>query len=217
VLTLSDLEKMLVRSRILESDLASVKTGMGVKLRLDAFRTKEYAGTVSRISQQGIEDKSAGYTYFVTDVVFERPDQDVRSQMNATINLTVAEKKNVLTLPSIAVATLSGNSVVELPPGAGGESSNAADEGKGKAAKDEKKSRGSGRNGGGGDGAKHDGPEPRYRKVSVGLSTETLVEITDPAVKEGDEFLEIDFSRLDLKALAEGTLGDNDKVTERQL
>lgn len=183
VMTLSDLEKMIVRSRILESDLASVKVDSPVKLRLDAFRNKEYAGTVSRISQQGVEDRTAGYTYFVTDVVFERPDDDVRSQMNATITLVVAEKRGVLTLPAVAVATLSGHSVVELVPG------------------------------------KPDAP-PAYRKVQVGLSTESLVELTDPTVKEGDAFLEIDFSKLDLKALAAGTLGagdgSRDKLTKRE-
>lgn len=179
ILTISDLEKMIVRSRILESDLASVKVGMSVKVKLDAFRAKEYAGTVSRISQQGVEDRTAGYTYFVTDVVFDRPDDDVRSQMNASISLLVAERKNVLSLPAVAVASLGGNSVVELPPE--------------------------------GDG------EVRYRKVQVGLSTESFVEIADPGVKEGDEFLEIDFSKLDLKALSQGKLGDNDKLTERRL
>lgn len=179
ILTIADLEKMIVRSRILESDLASVKTGMPVTVRLDAFRAKEYAGTVSRISQQGIEDRNAGYTYFVTDVVFDRPDDDVRSQMNATISLLVAERKNVLSLPAVAVATLGGNSVVELPPGPDGKA--------------------------------------RYRKVQVGLSTESFVEISDVGIKEGDEFLEIDFSKLDLKALSQGKLGDNDKLTERQL
>ena len=179
ILTISDLEKMIVRSRILESDLASVKVGMPVKVKLDAYRAKEYAGTLARISQQGVEDTQAGYTYFVTDVVFERPDDDVRSQMNATISLLVAERKNVLALPAVAVATLGGNSVVELPPG--------------------------------------EGRQARYRKVQVGLSTESFVEIADPGVKEGDEFLEIDFSKLDLSALSQGKLGDNDKLTERRL
>ena len=195
ILTISDLEKMLARSRILESDLASVKVGMGVKVRLDAFRAKDYVGTVSRISQQGVEDRTAGYTYFVTDVVFERPDDDVRAQMNATILLLVSERKNALSLPAVAVATLGGHSVVELPP-----------QGKGVA---------------------------RYRKVKVGLATESHAEILDEGVKEGDEFLEIDFSKLDLKALAKGDLGQDagqnasqgvnqdvngrDKVTERKL
>jgi RND family efflux transporter MFP subunit len=178
VLTLSDLEKMIVRSRILESDLASVKVGSPVKVKLDAFREKEYAGKVSRISQQGIEDRQAGYTYFVTDVLFERPDDDVRAQMNATLTLTLAEKKNALTLPAVAVATLGGNSVVEVVP----EKAN----------------------------------ETKYRRIQVGIATESLVEITDPAIKEGEEFLEIDFSKLDLKALSQGKLGENDKLTQRQ-
>ncbi len=115
VLTISDTEQMMVRSRILESDLSVVQTGLPVQIRLDAFPQKTYQGLVRRISQQGVEDKSGGYTYFVTDILIQNPDLDVRSQMNATIELIVAEKKNVLALPANAVATLNGNSVIELP------------------------------------------------------------------------------------------------------
>lgn len=115
VLIISDTEKMMVRSRILESDLAVVKTGQPVRIKLDAFPKKSYEGVVSRISQQGVEDKAGGYTYFVTDILIQNPDLDVRSQMNASIELIVAETKNALALPANAVATLNGNSVVELP------------------------------------------------------------------------------------------------------
>ena len=85
VLTISDTDQMMVRSRILESDLSVVQTGMPVQIRLDAFPQKTYQGLVRRISQQGVEDKTGGYTYFVTDILIQNPDLDVRSQMNATI------------------------------------------------------------------------------------------------------------------------------------
>ena len=183
VLTISDVEQMIVRSRILESDLALVKINTPVTLKLDAYRDKEYEGVVSRISQQGVEDRNAGYTYFVTDVIFKKPDADVRAQMNSTIRLLVSERKNVLTLPAIAVASLNGNSIVEQLPANGAFSD----------------------------------PKAKYQKVSIGLTTETSVEITDPQVREGEEFLEIDFSKLDLKALAEGKLGEDDKTAERKL
>lgn len=122
VLTISDTDQMMVRSRILESDLSVVQTGLPVQIRLDAFPKKTYQGVIKRISQQGVEDKSGGYTYFVTDILIENPDLDVRSQMNATIELVVAESKNVLALPANAIATLNGHSVVELPRESDGES-----------------------------------------------------------------------------------------------
>jgi HlyD family secretion protein len=168
VMTISDLDKMMVRSRILEADLAQVKVGTPVTVRLDAYRNKVYQGNIARISQQGVEDKSAGYTYFVTDVTFDRPDANVRSQMNATLEILVAEKKSVPTLPALAVATMGQNSVVER----------WGDKGK-----------------------------SEFVPIKTGLSNETLVEITDPSIKVGDHFLEIDFSTLDLKALSDGTLG----------
>jgi HlyD family secretion protein len=171
VLILSDTEKMMVRSRILESDLAVVKTGQPVQIKLDAFPKKPYRGSVSRISQQGVEDKSGGYTYFVTDLLIDSPDADVRAQMNATIELIVAERKDVLALPANAVASLSGHSVVELPR----ESPSAP---------------------------------PRYLSVKTGVSTDLWVELSGNELNAGDRVLEIDFSKLDLKKLADGTLGN---------
>lgn len=172
VLIISDTAKMMVRSRILESDLAVVKAGQSVQIKLDAFPQKPYHGRVNRISQQGVEDKSGGYTYFVTDMLIENPDADVRSQMNATIELVVAERKDVLALPANAVASLSGHSVVELPR----ESPTSP---------------------------------PRYRSVKTGISTDLWVELTGNELNLDDKVLEIDFSKLDLKKLAEGKLGDS--------
>ena len=171
VLILSDTEKMMVRSRILESDLAVVKTGQPVQIKLDAFPKKPYSGAVSRISQQGVEDKAGGYTYFVTDLLIENPDADVRAQMNASIELIVAERKDVLALPANAVASLSGHSVVELP-------------------------------------RESPSSPPRYQSVKTGVSTDLWVELTGQELSIGDRVLEIDFSKLDLKKLAEGTLGN---------
>lgn len=115
VLIIADDEKMIVRSRILEADLAAVKLGHAASIKLDAFRDKEYAGTVTRISQQGIEDSTAGYTFFETDIAIEKPDADVRASMNSSIVLVLEEKKGVLSLPTSAVASLNGHSVIELP------------------------------------------------------------------------------------------------------
>jgi HlyD family secretion protein len=116
ILTISNTEKMIVRSRVLEADLSSVKLGMSVSVKMDAFQNKDYVGKLSRISQQGIEDKNAGYTYFVMDVEIEKPDADVRSNMNATLNLVLAEAQSVLSLPISSVATLGKHSVVQLVP-----------------------------------------------------------------------------------------------------
>jgi multidrug efflux pump subunit AcrA (membrane-fusion protein) len=177
VMTVSDLEKIIVRSRILEADLAAVKMGMSVEVKLDAYRDSTYQGTISRISQQGVEDRNAGYTYFVTDVTFDRPDANVRSQMNATLVLNVDERKQVKTLPALAVATMGQHSVVEMRKGTT--------------------------------------LETEYRAVKTGLSNETDVEILDEDIKPQEAFLEIDFSKLDLKSLAEGKLGKNDKLSKR--
>ncbi len=116
VMTLSETDKMIVRSRVLEADLASVSLNMPVEVRLDAYKNTAYPGNITRISQQGVEDTAAGYTYFIIDVSLQKPDSNVRAQMNATLNFVVGERKHVLALPVNAVATLNGHSVVEVAP-----------------------------------------------------------------------------------------------------
>ena len=177
VLIISDTDKMMVRSRILESDLAVVKVGQAVQIKLDAFPNKPYQGVVSRISQQGVEDKAGGYTYFVTDMLIKNPDLDVRAQMNASIELLVAEHKNVLALPANAVATLAGHSVVELPRNSPSE-------------------------------------PPHYKSIRTGLTTDLWIEILNDDMNEGTEVLEIDFAKLDLARLADGTLSETTRKHE---
>jgi multidrug efflux pump subunit AcrA (membrane-fusion protein) len=174
VVTLSDVQKMIVRVKVLESDLELVKVGTPVQIKLDALRTKEYRGKVARISQQGIDDKQGGYTYFQTDVSIDDLDAQVRAQMNASLQIFVAEQKAVLTLPVDAVASANNHAVVELPPGS-----------------DERLSA---------------DRVPTYKELKVGLSNEEDREVLGGDIKEGDEFLRIDFSKIDPKALADGTL-----------
>ncbi len=174
VVTLSDVQKMIVRVKVLESDLELVKVGTPVQIKLDALRSKNYNGKVSRISQQGIDDKQGGYTYFQTDVAITDLDEQVRAQMNATLQIFVAEAKNVLSLPVDAVASANNHAVLELPPAIGEVLS--ADR------------------------------VPNYKEIQVGLANEEDREIIGSDIKEGDEFLRIDFAKLDPKALADGTL-----------
>ncbi len=116
VLTLSDVGKMIARAKVLESDLEQLSPGMDVDIRLDALSEKAYKGKISRISQQGIDDKAGGFTYFLADVAIENANEKVRSQMNASLRIPVGEKKDVLSVPIDAVATSGQYSVVELPP-----------------------------------------------------------------------------------------------------
>lgn len=118
VMTLSDVDQMIVRTKVLESDLELVSVGTPVTIRLDAFKSQEYRGKVVRVSQQGIDDKTGGFTYFMADVSIENQDAKVRAQMNASLQLFVAEKANVLAVPVDAVATSGDHSVVERPPAA---------------------------------------------------------------------------------------------------
>jgi RND family efflux transporter MFP subunit len=116
VMTLSDVQQMIVRTKVLESDLELLTPGMPVVIRLDALKEKQYSGKLIRISQQGIDDKTGGFTYFMADVSLDDQDAKVRSQMNASLEIFVAQKPNVVSLPVDAVATSGKYSVVELPP-----------------------------------------------------------------------------------------------------
>ena len=115
VMTIADMSSLIVRTRVLEADLRYVTKGLPVKVSLDAFPNSDYHGTVTRIGGQGRVDNKGGYTYFDVDITVDKLDPRALPQMNTTIELTLAERADVLALPLSAVAIFPDHAVVQMP------------------------------------------------------------------------------------------------------
>ncbi len=95
-----------------EVDVTKVLAGQKVTISLDALPGKTFTGKVIGVDKTGIV--SSGVTNYPTTVQFDTQAPDVLSNMSATGNIILNSKDNVLLVPSTAVQTLQGQSVVRL-------------------------------------------------------------------------------------------------------
>ncbi|MDO8497565.1 MAG: efflux RND transporter periplasmic adaptor subunit [bacterium] len=95
-----------------EIDAPKIKQGNKVTITLDALPDKTYTGKVTSIDISGAVNSDVT-TYPVTITLDSNP-QDVYPNMSATANIIVATKDNVVVVPSSAIQTQNGESVVQI-------------------------------------------------------------------------------------------------------
>ncbi|MBI3994696.1 MAG: efflux RND transporter periplasmic adaptor subunit [Nitrospirae bacterium] len=112
LMTIADLSRMLVKAKINEVNIAQVRLGLPVEIRLDAVPGKRYQATVTQISPQG-ERLNNVVTYFVTMEIAD-PDEDLKPSMTANVDILLGVSKNALSLPVEALARQDGRPVVTV-------------------------------------------------------------------------------------------------------
>lgn len=107
----ADYGAMQITISVDELDVAKAKVGQKASITLDALPGKTYTGTVSKINPEG-NFKNDIATFDVT-VLVDKPD-GLMAGMNATVNITVEEKKSTLWLPAQAVKVQQGQAYVQV-------------------------------------------------------------------------------------------------------
>ncbi len=105
ILTIADLSRMVVKTRINEVDIAKIALGQRVEIRVDAYRDKVFEGRVSEIAPSAYTpDQRAGQqgdgtiTFEVMIEVVGSP-AELLPGMSADVDIIVMEDDNVLQLP----------------------------------------------------------------------------------------------------------------------
>ncbi len=104
VLTIADLSRMVVKTRINEVDIAKIALGQGVEIRVDAYRDKVFEGRVSEIAPSAYTPDQRGQqgdgtiTFEVIIEVIGSPSE-LLPGMSADVDIIVVEDDNVLQLP----------------------------------------------------------------------------------------------------------------------
>lgn len=101
LMRIADLSRMLVKTKVNEVNIRQVKVGQPVELRLDALPGTVYTGAVSRISPNG--EKIDNVVTYEVIIELENADRQLRPSMTANVDIIVAEAKNVVVLPLIAL------------------------------------------------------------------------------------------------------------------
>ena len=105
ILTIADLSKMVVKTRINEVDIAKIALGQTVEIRVDAYRDKVFEGRVSEVApsayapdQRGGQQGDGTITFEVMIEVVGSPSE-LLPGMSADVDIIVMQDDNVLQLP----------------------------------------------------------------------------------------------------------------------
>ena len=123
VLTIADLSKMVVKTRINEVDIAKISLGQRVEIRVDAYRDIVFEGRVSEVAPSAYTPDPRGGQQGDGTITFEVMIEVVGSPpellpgMSADVDIIVMEDDNVLQLPIDSVIDSEVLTVkVNVPP-----------------------------------------------------------------------------------------------------
>jgi hypothetical protein len=111
---MADLSQLQVTADVSETDVASVKTGQAAAITLNALSSATpLEGTVAAISPTSTLVSNV-VEYAVTIDVTSALPSAVRSGQSASITITTASATNALYVPSSAITTVGGRSIVTV-------------------------------------------------------------------------------------------------------
>lgn len=100
IANLQDLSAMRVRFIVSQRDLANIAVGQTLKVTVDAYPDRAFAGTITAIEPQ--VDIQSGIVQIQAEI--PNADSRLRPGMFAKLEIVLPERKNVLAVPIVAVA-----------------------------------------------------------------------------------------------------------------
>jgi multidrug efflux pump subunit AcrA (membrane-fusion protein) len=103
LLKMADLDQVQVRSLVDETDIGKVREGVPAEVTVAAFPNQPLPGEVLKIEPQAIEEQNV--TMFAVLVTLENRGRLLRPGMNAEVEVSIASRDDVLSLPITAIRT----------------------------------------------------------------------------------------------------------------
>lgn len=98
---MADLSSMQVRANVDETDIAQVKPGQDVRVTVDAWPGRAFAGRVLKVEPLAVVEQNV--TTFPVLVTLANPDGLLKPGMNAEITIEVDRREDALAVPNGAV------------------------------------------------------------------------------------------------------------------
>ncbi len=105
IATVADMKEVYVKADVDEVDIGKIAPGMTAKIVADAFPDQVFSGEVIRIAAQSKVVQNV--TTFEVTIQVHNPLGRLKAGMNASVEILVADKKNVLLVPNEALMTRS--------------------------------------------------------------------------------------------------------------
>jgi HlyD family secretion protein len=103
LLTMADLSAVRIRALIDETDIGKVRPGMPARVTVAAYPNQPFDGEVIKIEPQAVVEQNV--TMFAVLISIQNPDGLLMPGMNAEVEVSVARREDVLTVPVIALRT----------------------------------------------------------------------------------------------------------------
>ena len=161
MLTLGNLERLVVQSQLNQIDVGQVRVGQPVEVRVDSAPGRMFHGRIRKVAPAGEAPKDANTTlqsFPVETLVTDVDGRVLKPGMSADLDIRITTRKQVVALPVEAVTRLKGDAATVQVVASG-------------SAQPKKKP--------------GEGPGDR-RKVRLGLSTDSMVEIVS-GLKAGEQ------------------------------
>jgi HlyD family secretion protein len=101
ILTIANLDRMLLNAEVSESDIAKVAEGQGARVHINAYPDEVFSGTVTRVALQRTGNPD-GSGYFRTEVEITLQGRRIQSGLMANVDIEIATHEGI-TVPSQAV------------------------------------------------------------------------------------------------------------------
>jgi HlyD family secretion protein len=101
LLLMADLREMQVRTLVDETDIGKVRPGQSARVRVEAYPTRTFVGTVMKIEPKAVIEQNV--TMFPVLVRLDNLDGLLKPNMNAEVQIEVASRPDVVLVPNAAV------------------------------------------------------------------------------------------------------------------
>lgn len=101
LLKMADLSEMQVRTLVDETDIGQVQPGQTARVTVEAFPGRVFVGEVLKIEPQAVVEQNV--TMFPVLVLLSNEQRLLKPGMNAEVEIEVARRENVVTVPNTAV------------------------------------------------------------------------------------------------------------------
>jgi len=111
-ISLADLDHLDIIVNMAEVDVNKVKVGQPAEITLDAVADLTLMGAVSQIAPAGVQ--SSGVVNYPVTVAITKTSDAVKTGMTSNVNIIVAQRDGVLTVPNRAIRTVNKQKVVTV-------------------------------------------------------------------------------------------------------
>jgi HlyD family secretion protein len=105
LLQMANLSSVQVKALVDESDIGKIRPDQPVTVTVTSFPNQPFEGVVAKIEPQALEEETV--TTFAVLILLDNANRLLRPGMNADVEIRIAERRDVVAVPTVALRTKS--------------------------------------------------------------------------------------------------------------